>query len=583
MCGLAGIISQTPVKANNPALRGMMAALAHRGPDDEGVFAQGHVAIGHKRLSIVDLESGRQPIKSANGNVVAVNGMIYNYLEIKAQFPDFGYQTRSDSEIPLVLYEHYGEKFAERLRGMYALALYDTAKDILILARDSYGIKPLYYAQCEAGFVFASEPQAMFAAGLLEPEVEEAKSTELLQLKFVTSRQTVFQGVQRVLPGETLVIQGGDIIRRFRQDVFKSKPVQKTGHISAMAELDRLMQETLQDYVISDVPYGVFLSGGVDSCAIVAAMAKIGQRGYPCYTASFPSSRLHDESTTAANIAKAAGADHVNVTMQEEDFWAELPELISRLDDPSLDPAMIANFILAKRAAKDVKVILGGDGGDEIFGGYRRYERTLLPKFIPERPMRAKGLFAGTGLLKLDNQDWRDGYAASVQEARAKTASRLQALQATDGADFLPHFHLMKLDRCLMAHGIEGRVPLLDQRLAEFAYNLPAKLKLKRGKGKLLLRQWLDANMPEAEAFSRKRGFSTPVNDWIAKRAPDFEEFVSNQRGVEQQFNVDRVRKLFQEPAGKPRKYLWSIFFYALWHERHIIGHEFADMEDLAA
>ncbi len=583
MCGLAGIISKTPIKANNPALRGMMDALAHRGPDDEGVFAQGHVAIGHKRLSIVDLESGQQPISSAGGNVVAVNGMIYNYFEIKAQFPDFDYQTRSDSEIPLVLYEHYGEQFAEHLRGMYALALYDAAKDTLILARDPYGIKPLYYAQCEAGFVFASEPQAIFKAGLMQPILEDAKAVELLQLKFTTSRQSVYEGVQRVLPGETLVIQGGKIIRRFGQEPFKSKAAEKTAHSTAMSKLDMLLQETLQDYIISDVPYGVFLSGGVDSCAIVAAMAKIGQRDFPCYTASFPSSRLHDESTTAANVAKAAGAEHINVTMHEEDFWAELPELISRLDDPSLDPAMIANFILAMRAAKDVKVILGGDGGDEIFGGYRRYERALLPKFIPERPMRAKGLFAGTGLLKLDNQDWRDGYEASVQEARAKTASRLQALQATDGADFLPHFHLMKLDRCLMAHGIEGRVPLLDQRLAEFAYNLPAKLKLKRGKGKLLLRQWLDANMPEAQAFSRKRGFSTPVNDWIAKRAPDFTEFVSNQSGIEQQFNVDKVRELFQEPAGKSRKYLWSIFFYALWHERHIIGHEFTDMEDLAA
>ncbi len=583
MCGLAGIISKTPIKANNPALRGMMDALAHRGPDDEGVFVSGHVAIGHKRLSIVDLESGRQPISSVGGNVVAVNGMIYNYLEIKAQFPDFVYQTRSDSEIPLVLYEEYGERFTEHLRGMYALALYDAAKGILILARDPYGIKPLYFAQCKAGFVFASEPQAIFKAGLMQPILEDAKATELLQLKFTTSRQSVYEGVQRVLPGETLVIQGGDIIRRFREDAFKSKVVQKTAHSSAMSKLDALMQETLQDYIISDVPYGVFLSGGVDSCAIVAAMAKIGQKGFPCYTASFPSSRLHDESTTAANVAKAAGADPINVTMHEEDFWAELPELINRLDDPSLDPAMIANFILAKRAAKDVKVILGGDGGDEIFGGYRRYERALLPKLIPERPMRAKGLFAGTGLLKLDNQDWRDGYAASVQEARAKTASRLQALQATDGADFLPHFHLMKLDRCLMAHGIEGRVPLLDQRLAEFAYNLPAKFKLKRGKGKLLLRQWLDANMPEAQAFSRKRGFSTPVNDWIAKRAPDFAEFVSNQKGIEQQFNVGKVRDIFLQPEHKSRKYLWSIFFYALWHERHIIGHEFADMEDLTA
>jgi len=576
-------MSKRSIKANNPALRGMMQALAHRGPDDEGVFVKGNVAMGHKRLSIVDLEGGQQPIKSKAGNVILVNGMIYNYLDVKAKFSGFDYQTRSDSEIPLMLYEHYGESFADHLRGMYAIALYDAGEEKLILARDHYGIKPLYYAQSEAGFVFASEPQAMFEAGLMNPEVEEEKAAELLQLKFVTSKQTVFQGVQRVLQGETLIIQNGEITRRYRKDLFKDVAVQKTTHVSAMTKFDTLMQQTLEDYVIADVPYGVFLSGGVDSCAITAAMAKIGEKDFPCYTASFPTSSLHDESTTAANVAKAAGAEHITITMRDEDFWNELPELISRIDDPSLDPAMIANFILAKRAAKDVKVILGGDGGDEIFGGYRRYERALLPKFIPQRPSRSKGLFASSGLLKANNQNWRKGYAASIQDARAKTGTRLQVLQATDGADFLPHFHLMKLDRCLMAHGIEGRVPLLDQRLTAFAYSLPDKFKLKRGKGKLLLRQWLDANMPEAQAFSRKRGFSTPVNDWIAGRAPEFVEFLCNQKGVAKIFNVDSVRSLFQNPIGKPRKWLWSVFFYALWHERHIMRHEFDDMEDLAA
>jgi len=582
MCGIAGILSDTKKAMPKICLDGMLSALAHRGPDDTGRYLGKGIAIGHKRLSIVDLEGGHQPIISKAGNVLAVNGMIYNFVELKQDNPGYPYQTRSDSEAVLMLYEKHGPEFTQYLRGMYAIALYDPDKDRLILARDSFGIKPLYYAIAGDRLIFASQPQALFAQGQVKPLLHAEKAAELLQLKFVTSRQTVFDGVLRVLPGETLVFKGTKLAEDFRRDAFKSRGAGPVSQKTAFKELDKRLSETVSNYVRSDVPYGVFLSGGVDSCSIVAAMARAGQTGFPCYTARFPGSDLHDETRTAAAAAKMAGAEHISLSIEPDDFWDNLPELIGHMDDPSMDPAMMANYLLARRAAQDVKVILGGDGGDEIFGGYRRYERALLPKFIKTKPLRARGVFSGSGLLNQDDDAWRRDFAKSETHAREKTRTRLQAFQATDGADFLPHFHLTKLDRCLMAHGIEGRTPLLDEDLAEFGFNLPDRLKLKRGKGKLLLRQWLNEALPAAQPFAKKRGFSTPVNFWIKSRAPEFAGFVCDQPGTRAMFDIDAVRNVFENPDGKSGKFLWPVLFFALWHERHIIGRRFTDMGQLS-
>jgi asparagine synthase (glutamine-hydrolysing) len=235
-----------------------------------------------------------------------------------------------------------------------------------------------------------------------------------------------------------------------------------------------------------------------------------------------------------------------------------------------MDPAVVANYLLAKRASEDVKVILGGDGGDEVFGGYRRYERALIPRFIPVRQMRGRGVFDRSGLTQFEGLPWRNDYVETIEKAKANTKTRLQSLQATDGADFLPHFHLMKFDRCLMAHGIEGRAPLLDQELARFGFNLPDRLKLRGQKGKWIVRKWLNDNMPEAKPFTPKRGFSVPVNQWIAARAPVLADFVCEQSGIQEVFDIDAVHKLFTTEYDTQQKYLWPVLFYACWHQLHI-------------
>ena len=572
MCGLAGLSSRIPLgMAARRQGEHLSEHLSHRGPDGHGAFISAHVALYHRRLAIIDQRGGAQPFASNRGNVLVLNGMIYNDRALRAQLPDAQFKTDCDSETPLYLYEKYGESFTEHLRAMYALALYDKEQDLLILARDAYGIKPLYYAQKDGVFSFASEPQALLKAGVVKPKLHHSKAVELLQLKFTTGRQTAFAGIKRVLPGEMIFVRGGEIVRRMRSDPFASSSITTLDEKTALEKLDTELRGSVRLYTRSDVGFGVFLSGGVDSCSIMAALRTEDISDFPCYTASFPGGGLHDEAHTAQQVCNAVGARHIPVEITAEDFWDVLPSVVTHVDDPSTDPAMAANYLLARRAHEDVKVILGGDGGDEIFAGYRRYERALLPKFIPAKPLRGRGQFDCAPLARFLGEDWRVEFAATVADAAGKTRTQLQALQATDGADFLPHFHLMKLDRCLMAYGIEGRVPLLDQRLASFGFNLPDKLKLRGRKGKWLLRRWLHNTLPEAGAFSRKRGFSTPVNKWIADKAPDLRSFVCDQLGVRDMFEIDKISGLFSAKTHKYEKLRWPILFYALWHTNHIL------------
>ncbi len=572
MCGLAGMSSRKPLGMTDLRQAERISEnLTHRGPDGHGKFISDHVSLFHRRLAIIDQHGGMQPFVSNRGNVMVLNGMVYNDRALRTELEGAQFKTNCDAETPLHLYEKYGETFTTHLRAMYALALFDKAQNLLILARDPYGIKPLYYTQNEGVFSFSSEPQALLKSGIVKPELYHSKAVELLQLKFTTGRQTAFTGIKRVLPGEMIFVRDGEIIRRTRADPFVSNGISHLGEKSAMEKLDAELRESMHLYTRSDVGFGVFLSGGVDSCAIMAALKLEGISDFPCYTASFPGGKLHDEAHRAKQVCQAVGARHITLEITSEDFWEVLPDVVSHVDDPSTDPAMTANFLLSRRAHQDVKVVLGGDGGDEIFAGYRRYERASLPKFLPMKPIRGKGQFDKAPFAKFLCDDWRAGFAATIEDAKHKTQTKLQSLQATDGADYLPHFHLMKLDRCLMAYGIEGRVPLLDQQLARFGFSLPDKFKLRGQRGKWLLRHWLDKTLPIAKPFSRKRGFSTPVNQWIAERAPDLRTFMCDQTGIREMFEIDKISDLFSTKTHKYEKLRWPLLFYALWHTKHIM------------
>jgi asparagine synthase (glutamine-hydrolysing) len=530
------------------------------------------VGLAQTRLAIIDLETGDQPLHGPGGASLIANAEIYNYVELRRELGEQGFSTRSDCEPPLHLHARAGGGFAKRLRGMYAIALHDAERGRLYLSRDPFGIKPLYYAETARGLAFASEPQALVAAGLVTPRVSEQARDELLQLQFTTGAETIFEGVYRVLPGETLELRRGQIRGRRRLAALPEGGPVGWDEADALARLEAALVDSVEVHRRSDVPYGLFLSGGVDSSVLLALMARLDERPVRAFTAGFPGTGARDEREHARMLAAKVGAEHVEVSFDEDDFWALLPEIAACLDDPAADYAVLPTYKLGAEAGKELKVILCGEGGDELFAGYGRYRRAARPRLLGGRPLRSNGMLDGLGILRREGGGWRAGIAAAERAGAEGGRSRLQAAQFVDCADWLPHDLLNKLDRCLMAHGVEGRVPLLDPAVAEVAFRLPDRLKVRGNQGKYLLRRWLAEALPEARPFSAKRGFTVPVAEWIARRGAALGPLVAAQPGVAEACKPEAVAALFARGGKRAGFAAWTLLFYALWHRRHILG-----------
>ncbi len=575
MCGIVGIM-RTDGTAPAPAVIDRMAeAIAHRGPDGRGDYVHAGVAMTQMRLAIIDLQTGDQPILDDAGRALVANGEFYNYIELRDELRGIKFRTASDCEPPLHLYGRMGLDFVHRLRGMYALAIHDPEKGHLVLARDPFGIKPLYYAETGDGFYFASEAGAVRAA-IGGEGVRAASRDELLQLQFTTGAETIHPGVRRVLPGETLVVSAGRVVERRHMEALPAGGVDGGDNDRAVMALDDVLEESVMLHQRSDVPYGMFLSGGIDSSAVLALMARLNDRPVRAYTIGFPETSVHDERAHARAMAESVGAEHVEVDFTEEDFWSLLPQVAGVLDDPVADYATLPTYKLAAEAGKDLKVILSGEGGDELFAGYGRYRSVMRPWWRGGRVMRARGVLDGFGLLREATPGWRDGiHSAELRAAEPQAnggRTRLQVAQATDCADWLPNDLLTKLDRCLMAHGVEGRVPFLDPVVARMAFRLPDRLKVRSRLGKWVLRKWLDTALPASEPFARKRGFTVPVGEWIAARGADLGPLVAAQPGVAEVCRPGRVEALFASAGKREGFAAWILLFYALWHRHHILG-----------
>ncbi|HEX9703595.1 MAG TPA: asparagine synthase (glutamine-hydrolyzing), partial [Rhodospirillales bacterium] len=406
MCGIAGVMTADGAPPADRVLQALTRALAHRGPDGQGRYVSGRVGLAQTRLAIIDLETGDQPIYAplAEGDgraALVANAEIYNYVELRQRMEKTAFQTRSDCEPPLHLYLRYGKEFARHLRGMYAIAIHDPADDCLVLARDPFGIKPLYYAETAGGLAFASEPQALIKAGLVTPTLRRQTVDELLQLQFSTGRMTVFEGIERLLPGETVVARQGRIADRVILPALPAGGPVATSRAAALRRLDELLNDSVGIHQRSDVPYGMFLSGGIDSSVLLAMMARLNERPVEAFTAGFDGADVTDERGHAKAVAQAAGAAHHDVAFGESDFWAMLPAIAAAMDDPAADYAALPTYKLAAEARRaGLKVVLTGEGGDELFGGYGRYRRAGRPWFLGGRPMRAKGVFDGLGVLR---------------------------------------------------------------------------------------------------------------------------------------------------------------------------------------
>jgi asparagine synthase (glutamine-hydrolysing) len=585
MCGIAGIMVPRGKAADAGVLAAMRRALAHRGPDGHGEWVKDNVALAHLRLAIIDLETGDQPLTDAAGAALIANGEIYNYRELRTELPGASLRTRSDCEPPLLLYRRHGLDFVERLRGMYAIAIHDPAAGRLVLVRDPFGIKPLYYAETPKGFVFASEPQALIASGLVAPRLDPAARAELLQRQFVSGGDTIFLGIKRVLPGETLAVENGRIVERRRRAALPAGGPVERSEGEALAALDAALTDSVEMHQRSDVPYGMFLSGGIDSSAVLALMARLNDRPVRAFTAYFPDTAAADERAQARAVAAALGAEHVEVEFSERDFLALLPAVAASLDDPTADYATLPTYKLAQVAGRELKVVLSGEGGDELFAGYGRYRR-LVRWWIPEK--RARGAFDGLGVLR--DETWPERRDQDVRawpnrlDDLAETKSgpyrrddpdrrtAVQDAQAADCASWLPNDLLIKLDRCLMAHGVEGRTPFLDPVVAELAFRLPDALKIRRGLGKWILRRWVGDKLPAVQPMAPKQGFTVPVGEWVAAHGARLGPLVARAPGIDELCRPGTIEPLFREGGRRAGFAAWTLLFYALWHRRHVLG-----------
>lgn len=566
MCGIAGI-SLFPGQTLDPAmLERMRAALAHRGPDGHGLYTTERGALLHTRLAIIDLATGDQPIYDGPLTLVA-NGEIYNYRELRDCFGG-EYATQSDCETPLKVFARASADYAAHLRGMYAIAIHDAAFQTLTLSRDLFGMKPLYIAKGERGLAFASEPRALLEAGIVPRQMRPQKLGELLNLQFTSGAPSIFAGIERVLPGETLTIRRGEIKRRTRLALPTpmSPPADED---EALQRLDKVLTEAVELHQRADVPYGMFLSGGIDSATILALMARLNAKPVLAFTAGFDMPGVADERAEAAALAASVGARHERVEITQAMLWENLPEIVACMDDPAADYAIIPSWFLARAARQDVKVILSGEGGDEMFAGYGRYRAAA--RWLFPRPMRARGVFDGLHVLRQPPQGWREGIAAAERQA-PRQFGRLKQAQIADMADWLPHDLLLKLDRCLMAHGIEGRTPFIDKEVASFAFSLPDNMAVRGRLGKYLLRRWLAQNLPAARPFARKQGFDVPVGAWIAAQAKPLAELLARQPVIAALAEPGRVRALLERAEEKHAGFAaWVLLFTALWHRRHVL------------
>ncbi|MBV9862876.1 MAG: asparagine synthase (glutamine-hydrolyzing) [Alphaproteobacteria bacterium] len=572
MCGIAGIMTRNGGTPPGALLRAMAPALAHRGPDGDGHYRSGDVGMVQTRLAIIDLATGDQPIYEPGGAALIANGEIYNYLELRRGFPETVFSTRSDCELPLHLYRRHGLDFTAHLRGMYAIALHDPTAGRLILARDPFGIKPLYYAETSRFFAFASEPEVLIAAGIVAPELNRAARNELLQMQFTTGRETIFTGIRRVLPGETVVIGQGRVVERRHHEALPSGGPLASDAEEALERLDSALIDSVRLHQRSDVPFAMFLSGGIDSTALLVAMVQQAEQPVMAFTVGFDDRESADERPAARAVTRSLGAEHAEIVFDEADFWGLLPQVAAAVDDPAADYAMLPTYKLAAAARQaGYKVVLSGEGGDELFGGYGRYRSVMRPWWAGGRMPRARGVLDGLGVLRSEIAGWRDGIAAAEARNAIGDRTRLQVAQAVDCADWLPNDLLLKLDRCLMAYGAEGRTPFLDPVVANLALRLPDELKIQRGLGKWLLRRWLSDRLPEAQPLARKRGFTVPVGRWIAARAATIGPLVAASPGVRELCEPGGVERVFAAAAQKrPGRAAWSLLFYALWHRRHI-------------
>ncbi|MBD2428617.1 asparagine synthase (glutamine-hydrolyzing) [Phormidium sp. FACHB-1136] len=583
MCGIAGMVLRGAA-VDESMMQPMVEQLQHRGPDGMGMFLEGAFGLCHTRLSIIDLDGGRQPLLHAKDRLAVVaNGEIYNFVELREQLQaeGRGFATHSDCECILHTYAQDAHGFVDRLHGMFAFALYDSVRKKLILARDRLGIKPLFYAVLPDRLVFASEIKALLPMLPRQPAINPSALSQFLHNHCSSGEETIFQGVRHVAPGEIIEIDGQlNVSRRWYWNPFhvKTRPPE-TLHLED--EFDHLFGQVIKEHARSDVPYGLFLSGGNDSAILLAMLARFQDKPVRTFSIGFEGARLVDELDAAERIAGVFGSQHTSIRMSQAAFFKRIPYTIWAADDLMRDNASLPTSLLSEVASRELKVVFCGEGGDEVFGGYPRYY-TGRWRWLLEN-LRAPG----SGGFRT-RSDWSDklsqcllGGELSRQwgsfrqhyiEAWQSTPpswSHLQRCQYTDIATDLTDSLLVKSDRMMMGFGLEGRVPFLDHRVVEFGLSLPDHLKVSRGRPKVFLRRWAERYLPKNHLYMPKKGFAVPVREWLSGDFLDrLESRLWANPAINTWFNTAGFPTLFQmqRKNGGASREIFGLMQFAIWH-----------------
>jgi asparagine synthase (glutamine-hydrolysing) len=612
VCGICGIAT-TRGGADLEELRAMSNLLVHRGPDSAGEHVNGGIALAARRLSILDLEHGDQPIANEDGTCVVVqNGEIYNYPELRRELERAGHQlrTRCDTEALVHLYEDYGVGFAERLRGMFAVAIWDARRRRLVLARDPYGIKPLYYRHAGGELRFASELRAL-PRGEIDPDALEA----FLAFNSIPAPYSIFRDVRKLPAGHVLVWQGGEVTidRYARPGPVPKNELRDGDEAELIEELRARLRDSVRAHLLSDVPVGVLLSGGVDSAALAALAAQETPEPVHTFTIGFEE-RSFDERADARLVADRYGTEHHELLLRPDPEQLLLA-LADAFDEPFADSSALPTYLVSQLAAEHVKVALSGEGGDELFGGYYTYAADLMadrlaPLARVARPL-VEALPASTRKASLDykakrfvraahlpplerHHGWKEIFSADARAeltgrpdsfdpvdvlrgryAETEEAPQLARLQDVDFGIYLVDDLLVKTDRASMAHSLEARVPFLDPLVTNLAFALPTRLKVRGLAKKVLLRKAVEPLVPSQVVHGRKRGFSIPAAAWLRGELEPFARETLSAESLRRQgfFKPEPVTRLIDEHvAGREdwSRQLWGLLAFTLWYERHV-------------
>ena len=625
MCGICGIAGQLNNKQiYRDIISKMLESIYHRGPDDEGIFMDKEIILGIRRLSIIDLENGHQPMTNEDGTVWTVfNGEIYNFLDLRESLKKKGhiFKTHSDTEVILHLYEEKDLELVNMLQGMFAFAIWDKKKSKIILARDRFGIKPLYYTVINDILVFASELKSILAFPEVKKEINPLALDNYLSLEYIPSPQSIFKNVYKLPPAHILTFKDQAINLTKYWKLEKQDSIVAKNELEAKERLLGLLKQSIKKHFISDVPIGIYLSGGIDSSSIVAISKELFPYPVKTFSIDFKEDSF-DESKYSKEIASRFNTEHEHRLFDSADMIKALPQIVKMLDEPFADASIFPTYLLSKFSKDYIKVALSGDGGDEIFAGYPTYlahnfvkyykfipyfiRRKIIEKLVKKIPVSHRNFSLDFILKKfisgaeiddffcrhivwmgafdesekkylcrgglIDNRE-NEMYPSGLN--LKKEADLLTMIQKLDIDTYLEGDILVKTDRASMMNSQEVRIPYLDHELVEFVFNLPASWRIKNFTTKYIFKETMNGRLPKNIINRKKKGFGVPIAFWIKNQLKDLVLDTLNKDQINRQglFNYDYIKEILdQHLKGKAdnRKKIWNIFMFELWYREYI-------------